>query len=101
MRQELSARRSAELRHLLFANTVLAGLLLGSTSSSAGRAEACTAHLSVDAKLVYSVTIDSVAANVDFRELVRSKTRSLVMAGQLDRGSSGSRALDGLSRAET
>jgi hypothetical protein len=76
------------MRPFLFAATLAAALPLGSTISRAGRAEAdsCAARLPANARQIYVASIDSVRPDVDLRELVRSKTRSLVIGGQLSRG---------------
>jgi hypothetical protein len=62
-------------------------LVLSAASSLASRAtaDACASRLAADAKLVYGSVIGSVAQGTDLVELVRSKTRGLVMAGKLDR----------------
>jgi hypothetical protein len=49
-------------------------------------ADKCAARLSSDAKLVYTATVSSVKPGADLKDIVRSKTRGLVMAGQLNRG---------------
>jgi hypothetical protein len=62
-------------------------LMLSGAASLASRpaADACASRLAPDAKLVYGAVIGSVAQGTDLVELVRSKTRGLVMAGKLDR----------------
>jgi hypothetical protein len=62
-------------------------LMLSAAASLASRAaaDACATRLAPDAKLVYGAVISSVAPGTDLVELVRSKTRGLVMAGKLDR----------------
>jgi hypothetical protein len=72
----------------LFAVIVAAALPLSATASLADRtaADSCAAKLPADAKLVYSAAISGVAPGIDLRDMVRSKTRGLVMGGKLDRG---------------
>jgi hypothetical protein len=53
--------------------------------ASKASADACAAKLSPEAKQVYAASIGSVAPGVDMRELVRGKTRSLVIGGKLTR----------------
>jgi len=48
-------------------------------------ADACAERLSAESKLIYAATIGAVAPGTDLREVVRSKTRSLVMGGKLSR----------------
>lgn len=78
------------MRHSLpvTAAILAAGLLLSAAPSFANRAtaDACAARLSPEAKLVYTASIGSVTPRADLRDVVRSKTRALVMSGKLDRG---------------
>ncbi len=62
-------------------------LSLSATPSIASKAsaDACAAKLSPEAKQVYAASIGSVAPGVDMREVVRGKTRSLVIGGKLTR----------------
>lgn len=64
-----------------------AALSLSPASSFAGKAsaDACAAKLSPEAKQIYAASIGSVAPGVDLREVVRGKTRSLVIGGKLTR----------------
>lgn len=64
-----------------------AALSLGVTPSFASKvtADACAAKLSPEAKQVYTASIGSVAPGADMREIVRGKTRSLVIGGKLTR----------------
>lgn len=64
-----------------------AALSLGATPSFASKAsaDACAAKLSPEAKQVYAASIGSVAPGADMREIVRGKTRSLVIGGKLTR----------------
>jgi hypothetical protein len=54
--------------------------------ASRSAADACAAKLPADAKLIYAAAIGSVAPGIDLRDMVRSKTRALVMGGKLSRG---------------
>ncbi len=49
-------------------------------------ADACAAKLAPEAKLIYAAAIESVAPGVKLEDVVRTKTRALVMGGQLTRG---------------
>jgi hypothetical protein len=71
----------------LFAAIVTAALPLSTVAARADRAAAdrCAAKLSADSKLIYSDTIGAVAPGIDLKEVVRSKTRSLVIGGKLGR----------------
>lgn len=55
-------------------------------------ADACAARLPADAKLIYAVSIGTVAPGADLAGNVRAKTRELVMAGKLDRAQAQSAA---------
>jgi hypothetical protein len=71
----------------LFAVIVAVALPLSAAPSFANRAAAdtCSAKLPANSKLIYAATIDSVAPGVDLKEVVRSKTRSLVIDGKVAR----------------
>ena len=64
-----------------------AALSFSTTPSFANRAsaDACAAKLSPDAKQIYAASIGSAAPGVDMKEVVRSKTRALVIGGKLSR----------------
>jgi len=72
---------------LLFISAVVGVLAVSAVPSLANRATAdkCAAGLSPDSKLIYAATIGSVAPGVDLKEVVTSKTRSLVMSGKVGR----------------
>ena len=53
--------------------------------ASKASADACAAKLSPDAKQIYAASIGSVAPGIDMKEVVRSKTRALVIGGKLSR----------------
>jgi hypothetical protein len=77
----------------LITGTVLAVLAFTAPAlASRADADACAAKLPGDAKLIYAETISAVKAGADLRELVRSKTRSLVMGGKLGRANARSMA---------
>jgi hypothetical protein len=72
---------------LLMAAAVVATTLLAApAAANRAAADACAAKLPADAKLVYAAAIGSVAAGIDLRDMVRSKTRALVIGGKLSRG---------------
>ncbi len=73
---------------LLFIAAAASALLFSAVPSFADRAAAdkCAAGLSADSKLIYAAAIGSVAPGVDLKDVVTSKTRSLVFAGKLGRG---------------
>jgi hypothetical protein len=48
-------------------------------------ADACAAKLSPEAKQIYAASIGSVAPGADMKEVVRSKTRALVIGGKISR----------------
>lgn len=72
---------------LLLAAGTIAALSLSAVPSFADKAAAdqCAAGLSAPSKLIYADTIGSVAPGANLRDIVRSKTRSLVFAGKVDR----------------
>lgn len=53
--------------------------------ASKASADACAAKLSPAAKQIYAASIGSAAPGADMREIVRGKTRSLVIGGKLTR----------------
>ena len=69
-----------------FAALAAAVLLASGSPALANRAaaDACAAKLGSDAKVIYAAVIDSVKAG-DLVENIRSKTRSLVLSGKLER----------------
>jgi hypothetical protein len=71
---------------LLMAAVVATPLLAAPAAANRAAADACAAKLPADAKLVYAAAIGSVAAGIDLRDMVRSKTRALVIGGKLSRG---------------
>jgi len=75
-------------RLFIFAGLTATALTMLAAPALADRkaADACAAKLSADAKLVYAAAIGSVAPGANMQDMVRSKTRSLVMGGQLSRG---------------
>lgn len=72
----------------LFAAIVAAVLPLSAVPSFADRtaADKCAASLPADSKLIYAASIGAVAPGVDLKEVVRAKTRSLVIGGKVSRG---------------
>jgi hypothetical protein len=72
---------------LLMATAVVTAPLLAAPAvANRSAADACAAKLPADAKLIYGAAIGSVAPGIDLREMVRSKTRALVIGGKLSRG---------------
>jgi hypothetical protein len=71
---------------LMAAAVVTITLLAAPAAANRAAADACAAKLPADAKLVYAAAIGSVAAGIDLRDMVRSKTRALVIGGKLSRG---------------
>ncbi|MDP2411786.1 MAG: hypothetical protein Q8M26_16055 [Pseudolabrys sp.] len=70
--------------------TVLAavalGLFAGPSLASRAAADACAAKLPANSQMIYAATVADVAPGVDLKDVVRSKTRSLVISGKLSRG---------------
>lgn len=79
----MSLRFSSSATVLLAA----AGLFFSGGHSFADRAaaDACAAKLNADAKVVYAAVIGSVRPGIDLAEVVKSKTRDLVLSGKLSR----------------
>ena len=71
----------------LFAAVVTAAVTLSAVPSFADRAGAdkCAAGLPANSKLIYAASITGVKTGIDLKDLVRSKTRSLVMEGKVVR----------------
>ncbi|MFC7399878.1 hypothetical protein ACFQU1_21925 [Chelatococcus sp. GCM10030263] len=66
----------------------LVGISLLSASSAradAAGAAACAGKLDKPSRLIYDATAQTAVSSGDLRDLVASKTRSLVMSGQLPR----------------
>jgi hypothetical protein len=61
-------------------------------SSGKGKASACAAGLSKDAKAIYDATAPQVGSLATLRETVVEQTRSLVMAGKIGQGTAKSSA---------
>jgi len=78
----------------LIAAVAAAALSLSAAPSFADRAAAdsCAAKLPADSKLIYAASIGAVAPGADLREVVRTRTRSLVMDGKVNRGQAQSAA---------
>jgi hypothetical protein len=67
-------------------------LVSGALYTSGARADeaaanSCAAALPKDAKAIFDATLPQVGPGVDLRGLVTTNTRSLAMAGTIDRGS--------------
>lgn len=78
------------MRHQLPIVAILVTGILGLSSvpSLADRAaaDACAAGLSADSKLIYDATIASVQPNIVLKDVIRAKTRALVMDSKISRG---------------
>jgi hypothetical protein len=73
--------------------TLLPALVIATVSLSAvpafanrAAADACAAKLPANAKLIYAAAIGGVTPDAKLEDLIRSKTRSLVMDGKIARG---------------
>jgi hypothetical protein len=76
-------RRSLLLVGFLAASSVI---LVAPASANRAAADACAAKLPANAKMIYAATITSVTPGANLQDVVRSKTRSLVMDGKISRG---------------
>ena len=65
---------------------IAAGLFGGPSHASRAAADACAAKLPANSQMIYAATVADVAPGVDLRDVVRSRTRSLVIGGKLSRG---------------
>jgi len=76
------------MRYLLPIIAAAGMLAFTAAPSFANRAAAdkCAARLSPDAKLVYTATVGAVKPGADLKDVVRTKTRGLVVSGKLNRG---------------
>lgn len=78
------------MRHtsLLLAAAIVVAVLFAPAPSFADRvaADKCATGLSAESKLIYAASIVAVAPGADLKDIVRAKTRSLVIAGKVDRG---------------
>lgn len=74
------------MRYALSLSAIATALALSAAPSHADRkaADACAAHLSAGGKLIYAA-VGTPAPGADLREVVRDKTRGLVMSGKLKR----------------
>lgn len=72
----------------MFAAIVVVTLtnLTGPSLANRAAADACAAKLPAQGKLIYAATIPAVAPGIDLKDIVRAKTRALVMDGKIDRG---------------
>lgn len=71
---------------LMIATAAALSLTAEPTYASRASADACAAKLSPEAKQIYAASIGSVAPGADMKEVVRSKTRALVIGGKIGRG---------------
>jgi hypothetical protein len=67
---------------LVLACVVGSGVARGDTAA----AKACATGLSKDAKTIFDATLPQVGPGVDLKSAVTAKTRSLAIAGTIDRG---------------
>ena len=74
------------MRILLLAAVAVLPFAASPALANRAAADACAAKLPANSKLIYAATVDSVKANVKLADVVRDKTRSLVMSGKLSRG---------------
>ena len=72
-------------RAVLILSFAVLSLFTEPSLASKASADACAAKLSPDAKQIYAASIGSVAPGIDMKEVVRSKTRALVIGGKLSR----------------
>lgn len=72
----------------LFTSVFLSATLLigGVALADQKKGDACAASLPKNARMIYDASSKDAAAAPDLRGLVESKTRSLVMSGNLARG---------------
>jgi hypothetical protein len=76
------------MRTVLTALLVAAGVSLAAAPAFANKAaaDACAAKLPANAKLIYAASIGGVTPDANLEDLIRGKTRSLVMGGKISRG---------------
>jgi hypothetical protein len=70
---------------LMIAAAVAFSLTAVPSYANRASADACAAKLSPEAKQIYAASIGSVAPGADMKEVVRSKTRALVIGGKISR----------------
>ena len=75
-------------RSMMLAAAVAVTLPMFTGPSFANRAaaDACAAKLPANSQMIYAATIPAVAPGVALKDVVRAKTRALVMDGKLARG---------------
>jgi hypothetical protein len=71
---------------LFAAVAVTLTVFTGPSFANRAAADACAAKLPAHGKLIYAATIPAVGPDVDLKDVIRAKTRALVMSGKLDRG---------------
>ena len=76
------------IRPLVFAVTVLTASALPTPAAFADQqqATACAGSLDAESKTIYDAVAPEVTASTNLRDVVTSSTRSLVMKGQVRRG---------------
>jgi hypothetical protein len=69
--------------------TLMFAMLLASTAAMAGQgtATSCAAGLAKDPRAIYDASVAEVAPTTDLKALLTGKTRSLAMAGTIERAS--------------
>jgi hypothetical protein len=87
LRNDRFKPRTIPMRLLFACLIAVTTLSLGSAPAFADKAaaDACAAKLPANAKLIYAAAIGGVTPGADLNELVRSKTRPLVMSGKIGR----------------
>jgi hypothetical protein len=70
----------------LFAAAAVLSFVASPALADRATADACAAKLPANSKLIYTASVDSVKPGADLTEVVRGKTRGLVMSGKLSRG---------------
>jgi hypothetical protein len=74
------------MRYVLIVAAAAFSLTSVPSYASRASADACAAKLSPEAKQIYAASIGSVGSGANMKEVVRSKTRALVIGGKLSRG---------------
>ncbi|HVT56567.1 MAG TPA: hypothetical protein VHD34_11055 [Xanthobacteraceae bacterium] len=75
------------MRYVLMLATIAALSLMAAPSfASRASADACAAKLSPEGKQIYAASIGSVGSGANMKDVVRSKTRALVIGGKISRG---------------
>lgn len=88
----MGVKASLNIYSMVAAAGLLLALAVPTAHANDAAAQACAAKLPKDAQTIFSASLPDVHPGVDLREVLTSHTRSLAIAGTIDRGNARSNA---------